>query len=240
MLSMMTPLAPMCMMDAMLADALASDALLNHYRAAPGAFRAAPRHTISESAQGYVVTLHATGISPSDILIEVHEDGPTMTLRGATKTAGLHRQLDYSLRLPCDSNAFEATATAADGLITVSVPKAAEQGPTRIAVSADSTPDDDDDDDKKSHTLTVVAAGIAPSDLDLLVDGNVLKVSGTSKRTGATLERAYKLPRNADVEKAHAAHVDGILTVTVPKKASVEPKRIEVNAPAVDAVMDAA
>ena len=52
MLSIMTPLAPMRMMDAMLADALATDALLNHYRAAPCALRAAPRHTITESAEG--------------------------------------------------------------------------------------------------------------------------------------------------------------------------------------------
>jgi HSP20 family molecular chaperone IbpA len=236
MLSIMTPLAPMRMMDAMIADALATDALLNHYRAAPCALRAAPRHTITESAEGYVVSLRAPGISPSDVSIDVHEEGPTITLRGATKVAGVLRRLDYSLRLPRDSIALEATATVADGLITVSVPKAAEHGPTRIAVSADSTPVDDDDEQR--YTLTVVAAGIAPSDLELSVERNVLKVSGTSKRTGATVDRAYQLPRNADVEKAHAAHVDGILTVTVPKKARVEPTRIEVNAPAADAAMD--
>jgi len=238
MLSMLTPipLAPMRMMDAVLADAIAIDARLSCR--APSALRPTMRHTVVESDDGmsYNISLQAPGISPSDMKVDVHEDGARITLRGVTKNVGILRRLDYSLHLPHDANASEATATAADGLITVSVPKVIEQGPMKITVNAEATPVEGDDDDH--YTLTVVAAGIAPSDLELSVESNMLKVSGKSKRTGSSLERAYKIPRNADVRKAHASHIDGILTVTVPKKANEEAKRIEVNKPQPAADLD--
>jgi len=208
-------------MDALLADALQADLVLNH--AAPHLPLArAPR--IAQTPEGmYTFTLEAPGVAASDIAIEVH-DGPRITLRGASKQAGLLRRLDYSLPLPHDADAKAAVATAADGLITVRVPKVAEQ-----LISVGSTPAPAED---NVYTLTLVAAGIAPSDLELSVTGSVLKVSGRSKRTGAVLERECKLPRNADTAGAHATSVDGILTVTVPKKQPAEVKRIEVNAPA--------
>ena len=56
--------------------------------------------------------------------------------------------------------------------------------------------------------------------------------SGKTERTGARVERAYTLPRDADAEHVSASHVDGILTLIIPRKcASVHKTHIAVNAP---------
>lgn len=224
MLSLVQPLAPMRMMDMMLSDTLRSDA---HLSCAPRP-RFGPRLTTTSRGE-YEFSLQAPGVAASDVNIEAH-DGPRITLRGATKLSGIVRRLDYTLRLPMDADAAEARAQAVDGLITVTIPKVATTGPMRIAVSAEAPSDDESEAGGCPYTrVTLVAAGIAPSDLDLTVEGTELRVHGKSKRTGAALEHAYKLPRNADTANATAAHVDGILTVTVPKKPKAERKRIEVN-----------
>ena len=87
-------------------------------------------------------------------------------------------------------------------------------------------------DEDESYTFTLVAAGFAAADLVLSVDGGLIKVKGQSARTGARLERHVQLPRDADATAAHASHVDGILTVSVPKKDAAEPRRVPVNAEA--------
>merc|ERR1719152_913220 len=92
--------------------------------------------------------------------------------------------------------------------------------------------DDDDEEDAmpRPYKLTLVAAGLSPADLSIRVErGHVLKVTGETQRTGARVARTFRLPRDADEAAAHAAHVDGILTLTVPKKISPEAKRIAIN-----------
>lgn len=89
----------------------------------------------------------------------------------------------------------------------------------------------DDDEKPRPYTLTLVAPGLAPTDLDITIDdSNVLKVDGENARTGASIERSVRLPRDADGAGARASHVDGILTLTVPKKLA-ESKLITVNVP---------
>ncbi len=69
-------------------------------------------------------------------------------------------------------------------------------------------------------------ARVTPPDaLPLLA---VLVVTGATAKTGASIDRRYRLPRDADVEKATAAHVDGVLTITLPKKAAPKPKSIAI------------
>merc|ERR1712070_828627 len=68
--------------------------------------------------------------------------------------------------------------------------------------------------------VTLVAAGLAASDLIVSASAaGVLKVEGETKRTGSKIARSFKLPRDADASLATACHVDGILTLKVPKKA---------------------
>merc|ERR1712146_39757 len=83
------------------------------------------------------------------------------------------------------------------------------------------------------YKLTVVAAGVAASDLTWAAEDGTLKICGETKRTGARFAgRSFRLPEDADATKARASHVDGILTVTVPKKpvTTAEAKHITVNA----------
>lgn len=107
----------------------------------------------------------------------------------------------------------------------------AEVVPTRVAVSTDAVMSDDDSDDDEAsrpYTLTVVAAGIAAADVEVLAKPGLLKVEGATARTGAKVSKCFRLPRDADVARATAIHVDGILTVTVPKQPAPVAKRVDV------------
>ena len=80
-------------------------------------------------------------------------------------------------------------------------------------------------------------------DLDIDVDGNVLRIRG-EKRSGATqqrrqyhlMERAYghfersiSLPHGVDPDKAEVSYRDGVLTVILPKTDTLPPRRLMVS-----------
>jgi len=108
-------------------------------------------------------------------------------------------------------------ATAADSCLT------AGAGLRRFsATAADKSPGEEDKEEEatpRPYTLSLNAAGVRAADIHLTIDGNLLSVSGSTGTTGSRVpKQAYKLPRDADAEKAHATSIDGILTVTIPKK----------------------
>lgn len=186
---------------------------------------AAPR--LHATAQGHVVTLAAPGLAPNDVKVEVC-DG-RLTIAGENK----RKRVDISIQLPRDADVDGVTAEVADGLITVNLKRCK---PTSTHVAIDSVSADDESSDKETddeaHTLSLVAAGFSAADLALSMEDGVLTLSGQSKRTGALLERRARLPRDVDVDKVSATHVDGILTVHMPTKPAAEPRRIAVNATA--------
>jgi len=219
--SMMHPLAPHALAPMELLDALMHDALEAHDALVSPALPATPR--LSSTADAHTVSLVAPGLAPSDVIIEAHPDG-RLTIRGENMNK---RKLDWSIALPLDADTEEASAEVADGLITVSV-KRVKPETAEIDVSTEPVTDEEDE----SYTFSLVAAGFAAADLALSVDGGLIKVKGESARTGALLERHVRLPRDAEATAAHASHVDGILTVSVPKKAAAQPRRVPVNAEA--------
>jgi len=176
-------------------------------------------HTTNDA---HVVTMPAPGIAPSDVKVEVH-DGK-LSIVGDNK----RKHVEVSLVMPLDSDPDSTTAEVRDGLITVKITKRPRTTPTTVAIGtvADETETDDD----ATYKLCLVAAGFAAADLALNIDGGVLSVSGDSKRTGDNLERRARLPRDIDVDKISATHVDGILTVSMPIKPVAEPRRVPVNA----------
>merc|ERR1712023_506292 len=74
---------------------------------------------------------------------------------------------------------------------------------------------------EKEYTITVSAPGVRSEDLTVSVEDNLLKIRGETKTNARThfANWTTHLPRDADAEKSTASHVDGLLTVTLPKKA---------------------
>jgi len=232
----------LAMMSPLRAHALMTDALMDHTFGMCDAFEAAAafrlnsdKPRVSESEDGYTITVRAPGVAASDLCV-LAENG-NIVIRGETKTESHTHVVNFSVRLPRNAAPEEASAASADGLITVHVPKK-EVPLTTIAVSSTVHSDADvptecEDEVSRPYKLTVVAAGVAASDLEVTAEDGTLKVCGETKRTGARfVGRSFRLPEDADATNARASHVDGILTVTVPKKpaAPTEAKRITVNA----------
>jgi len=233
MLSMLHPLSPVSIEDAMLSMlqprlALDDDATCRLTTSAPIVVEA-------PNGKNYSVSISAPGVAPHDLEVEVM-DG-RLSVRGSTSTAAHTHFVNYTVALPADADPEEAAAEGADGIITITVPKKAKTKATRVEVSADEEPLDDETEgeptEKRPYKLTVVAAGIAAADLDIRAERGVLTVRGESKRTGARVTRRFNLPRDADAHAATAVHRDGVLTLTVPKTAAAEPRRVVVGAPLV-------
>jgi HSP20 family protein len=93
--------------------------------------------------------------------------------------------------------------------------------------------------------VMALAPGLDPAALELSVDRGLLVIAGERKsqlpadRERATLHaqerfagkfrRVVSLPDDADPAKVEASYRDGILRVTVAKRESSKPRRIEVN-----------
>lgn len=85
--------------------------------------------------------------------------------------------------------------------------------------------------------------GMKEKDIEISLTGNRLTISGkreeekkTEKDTFYSLERSYgsfsrmfTLPAGAELENVHADLAQGVLTVTVPKKAQVQPKKVDIH-----------
>jgi HSP20 family protein len=97
---------------------------------------------------------------------------------------------------------------------------------------------------KDEYVIRADLPGVKESDLDISVTGNVIQVSGRREQERKeegdrfyALERAYgqftrsfSLPEGADPDRVTAELREGVLTVRIPKKPEVQPKRISVGA----------
>ncbi|ABG99405.1 MULTISPECIES: Hsp20/alpha crystallin family protein [Rhodococcus] len=92
------------------------------------------------------------------------------------------------------------------------------------------------------YVVEVEVPGVAREDLDITLSANELEISGEfvekkragwlrtrsrTRRTGS-FEFRTLLARDVDADKITATLADGVLTVTIPKTASVRSRRIEV------------
>jgi HSP20 family protein len=104
-----------------------------------------PRVDIRETGQAYIVQADLPGVD--DASVDITVDQGVLTIKGAAKTespAGyrlVHREFeagDYlrSFTLPEAIAAERIAATVANGVLTVTVPKAEVAQPRRIAVKA--------------------------------------------------------------------------------------------------------
>lgn len=96
--------------------------------------------------------------------------------------------------------------------------------------------------DDKQITLRAELPGVDPKDVEIQVSGDMLTLSGEKqerqeKKSGAyvhterrygSFRRSIRLPATVDAERIAAEHVNGVLTVTMPKTAAAQARRIPV------------
>merc|ERR1719267_297920 len=187
-----------------------------------------PGCRVSEDPDGqaYMLFLEAPGVKAQDLTIDADTRGNgRLAVRGETSIGTQTHSVNHTVTLPSDADANAATAESVDGIIQITIPKKAPAEPMRVDVSTNHEGAADES-LEEAYQVTVVAAGVAASDLDVRVDDRMLTVRGESEKTGARVARRYVLPRDADAPATTAVHIDGVLTLTVPKKAAAEPKRV--------------
>ena len=97
-----------------------------------------------------------------------------------------------------------------------------------------------------AYVISMELAGVPRDAIELDFERNVLTIRGnkpntlnaaegeirvfTSERVSGGFERSLRLPESVDAERINAVHVDGVLTVTVPKTQGAKARRIEISA----------
>ena len=106
-----------------------------------------PRLDVQESDAEYVVRAELPGLDEKDVEISLEDN--VLTLRGEKRTAGDVSQQGYRLRerregsfrrrlaLPTAVDAEAVTATAKNGVVTITLPKAPEARTRTIPVTTD-------------------------------------------------------------------------------------------------------
>jgi HSP20 family protein len=104
------------------------------------------------------------------------------------------------------------------------------------------TPAVDIYEDEESVTLRFELAGVEPKDVDVRFENGVLTVKGERKlekedkrenyhrveRSYGTFTRSFTLPGTLDPERIKAEAKNGVLQITLPKKAEAKPRAIQV------------
>lgn len=96
--------------------------------------------------------------------------------------------------------------------------------------------------DKEKITVEVEVPGMTTEDVEITVDKNVLTLKGErvieqkaegksywrTERAGGTFVRSFTLPSSIEAEKIQASYDKGVLSVHIPKKPEVVPRKIEI------------
>ena len=112
----------------------------------------------------------------------------------------------------------------------------------RTSESVGWTPACDIYEDEESVTLRFELAGVEAKDVDVRFENGVLTVKGERKldkeenranyhkieRSYGTFTRSFSLPGTLDPERIKAEAKNGVLAITLPKKAEAKPRAIQV------------
>jgi len=113
------------------------------------------------------------------------------------------------------------------------------------AFAAPSTPAVTFADTGEALTLRAELPGVGEKDVEISVTANVLSLKATRtveapegyaahrrERQGFSFTQSYELPARIDPDKVQASLKQGVLTLTLPKVAEAQPKRVTVSATA--------
>ena len=117
--------------------------------------------------------------------------------------------------------------------------RARSEQPPASAPTCDWAPAVDIHEEAGRFVLLVDVPGVDPKDIDVTMERNVLSIRGErkveehegyrrSERPAGIFDRQFSLPDTADAERIGARGRHGVLEVVIPKKESVQPKRIAV------------
>lgn len=95
---------------------------------------------------------------------------------------------------------------------------------------------------KGAYIFKADVPGVKENDLDVTVTGNRISVGGRREaekeeqgetyyayeRSYGQFTRSFTLPEGADVDRVHAELKEGVLTLSIPKKPELQPKKISV------------
>lgn len=113
---------------------------------------------------------------------------------------------------------------------------------TSAAAVADWTPAVDIREENDRFVLDADIPGISPEDIEITMEGGVLTLRGQRhtaadreasgyrrvERVSGSFYRRFTLPDTADSEAIEARFNQGVLEVSIPKLAKVQPRRIDV------------
>ncbi len=115
-------------------------------------------------------------------------------------------------------------------------------GEENAASASDWVPAVDIKEDSGCFTITADLPGVAPKDIEIHAENGMLTISGDresekkeEKQGYKRIERSYgsffrrfTLPDTADTDKISAKGENGVLTVTIPKRVEIQPRKISV------------
>ena len=107
---------------------------------------------------------------------------------------------------------------------------------------SDWQPSVDINEQKEAFVIHADLPGLSPADIDIHADKGVLTIQGKRKgvsaeeqngyhrieRTSGSFLRRFTLPESADTDHISAKGEHGVLTITIPKQAQIEPRKIAV------------
>ncbi len=116
-------------------------------------------------------------------------------------------------------------------------------GENSNVVTSDWVPVVDIKEEKDRFVLHADLPGVDPDKIDITMEEGVLSIRGERQledvdeggeykrveRLHGTFYRRFSLPEEADPEGIQARHSQGVLAVTIPKRQSVTPRRIQVD-----------
>ncbi|MDH5785661.1 MAG: Hsp20/alpha crystallin family protein [Chromatiales bacterium] len=116
-------------------------------------------------------------------------------------------------------------------------------GEENAATTSDWVPAVDIKEEKECFTISADLPGIAPKDIEIHAENGMLTIKGErenekreEKQGYKRIERSYgsffrrfTLPDTADTDQISAKGENGVLTITIPKRAEIQPRKIAVN-----------
>jgi HSP20 family protein len=114
---------------------------------------------------------------------------------------------------------------------------------TDTAATAEWTPAVDIKEEPERYVLWADLPGVSPDAIDIMMENGILTLKGERatdaktnreglkrvERVFGTFYRRFSLPDTADAEGISARCSNGVLEISIPKKAAVQPKKIVVS-----------